>query len=304
MRRPNAAWDLLGLKRTMRALEDIRRECDRAIPVIASEAVELGWTSAELRAVRDLLERLGEYSELASQIEDAVDEEALTRRAEEDERKAAISGEMGDSAITRESEEVAKNLPVEGLWGEEQPWVIRPQWVLNLFLRHHGKYELILLALRSFSSSLAELHDSLISLRRKAAQLQHDLRERYKSPGLTLRNHVKFGAGVHIKVKDGVALFDADPAVHAVLRTNSTRLYVVKVRLPLVSPLVPLPDSICYSQEWSSLFRKIISTQDKIRDFEAQAMQVLVARVRRLQAHLVGVLRADSHWLNSCSSTM
>ncbi|GAA5961675.1 hypothetical protein JCM8115_004729 [Rhodotorula mucilaginosa] len=237
MRRPNAAWDLLGLKRTMRALEDIRRECDRAIPVIASEAVELGWTSAELRAVRDLLERLGEYSELASQIEDAVDEEALTRRAEEDERKAAISGEMGDSAITRESEEVAKNLPVEGLWGEEQPWVIRPH----------------------FSSSLAELHDSLIALRRKAAQLQHDLRERYKSPGLTLRNHVKFGAGVHIKVKDGVALFDADPAVHAVLRTNSTRLYVVK--------------------EWSSLFRKIISTQDKIRDFEAQAMQVLVARL-------------------------
>ena len=131
MRRPNAAWDLLGLKRTMRALEDIRRECNRAIPAIASEAVEFGWTSAELRAVRELLERLGEYSELASQIEDAVDEEALTRRAEEDERKAALSGEMGESAITRESEEVAKNLPVEGLWGEDQPWVIRPQWVFN-----------------------------------------------------------------------------------------------------------------------------------------------------------------------------
>lgn len=245
MRRPNAAWDLLGLKRTMRALEDIRRECDHAIPVIASEAVEqLGWTSAELRAVRELLERLGEYSELASQIEDAVDEEALTRRAEEDERKAALSGEMGESALTRESEEVAKNLPVEGLWGEDQPWVIRPQWVFNFSLSHHGKYELMPLALRSFSSSLAELHDSLTSLRKKAAQLQHDLRERYKSPGLTLRNHVKFGAGVHIKVKDGVALFDADPAVHAVLRTNSTRLYVVKVRLLLVGPLVPRSDPI------------------------------------------------------------
>lgn len=102
------------------------------------------------------------------------------------------------------------------------------------------------MALRSFSSSLAELHDSLTSLRKKAAQLQHDLRERYKSPALTLRNHVKFGAGVHIKVKDGVALFDADPAVHAVLRTNSTRLYVVKVRF-FVSARIPCTDPILYS---------------------------------------------------------
>ena len=162
----------------------------------------------------------------------------------------------------------------------------------------------MLLAVRSFSSSLAELHDSLTSLRKKAAQLQHDLRERYKSPGLTLRNHVKFGAGVHIKVKDGVALFDADPAVHAVLRTNSTRLYVVKVRLLLVSPPLTRPDPIFYSQEWSSLFRKIMSTQEKIRDFEAQAMQVLVARVRLLQAHSVDGIGADSHWLGSSSSTM
>ncbi|GAA5991659.1 hypothetical protein JCM10908_001079 [Rhodotorula pacifica] len=237
MRRPSAAWDLLGLKRTMRALEDIRRECDRAIPATATRASQLGWTSAEMRAVRKLLERLGEYSELATQIEDAVDEEALTRRAEEEERKLALSDEMGESAIVRENEEVARTLPAEGLWGEDQPWVIRPH----------------------FSSTLAELHGSLTSLRKKAAQLQHDLRERYKSPALTLRNHIKFGAGVHIKVKDGVALFDADPSVHAVLRTNSTRLYVVK--------------------DWSSLFRKITSTQEKIREFEAQAMQVLVARL-------------------------
>ncbi|GAA5882993.1 hypothetical protein JCM3774_001752 [Rhodotorula dairenensis] len=223
MRRPNAAWDLLGLKRTMRALDDVRRECS--------------WASAQTPAFRDLLERLGEYSELASQIEDAVDEEALTRRAEEEERRTALSDEMGESAIVRENEEVAKNLPVEGLWGEDQPWVIRPH----------------------FSSSLSELHQSLCVLRKTAARLQHDLREQYQSPALTLRNHVKFGAGVHIKVKDGVALLDADPAVHAVLRTNSTRLYVVK--------------------EWSSLFRKIVGTQEKIRDFEAQAMQVLVARL-------------------------
>lgn len=127
MRRPNAAWDLLGLKRTMRALEDIRQECERAMPFPVGDDADLEWTSAEGRAVRELLERLGGYSELASQIEDAVDEEALTQRAEEEERKMTLSDEMGESAIIRENEEVAKNLPFEGLWGEEQPWVIRPQ---------------------------------------------------------------------------------------------------------------------------------------------------------------------------------
>lgn len=127
MRRPNAAGDLLGLKKTMRALEEIRQDFDRAIPQTAAEAAEIGWTSAELGAVRRSLEELGEYSELAAQIEDAIDEEALTKRAEDEERKLAVTDEMGDSAVLRESEESAKNLPAEGLWGEDQPWVIRPQ---------------------------------------------------------------------------------------------------------------------------------------------------------------------------------
>ncbi|BGP57240.1 hypothetical protein JCM8202v2_004880 [Rhodotorula sphaerocarpa] len=244
MRRPTAAWDLLGLKKTMRALEEIRQDFDRAIPQTAAEAAEIGWTSAELGAVRRSLEELGEYSELAAQIEDAIDEEALTKRAEDEERKLAVTDEMGDSAVLRESEESAKNLPAEGLWGEDQPWVIRPH----------------------FSPTLSDLHETLASLRRKGANLQHELRERYRSPSLTLKNHIKFGPGAHVKVKDGVALLDADHALHAVLRTNSTRLYVTK--------------------EWSSLFRKITSTEEKIRTFEAEAMQVLVARVLERYADL------------------
>lgn len=92
------------------------------------------------------------------------------------------------------------------------------------------------LSVYSFSPTLANLHATLQSLRRKSASLQHDLRQRYQSPSLTLKNHLKFGAGAHIKVKDGVALLDVDSAAHAVLRTNSTRLYVMKVR-PLASQL-------------------------------------------------------------------
>lgn len=87
----------------------------------------------------------------------------------------------------------------------------------------------------SFSPTLSGLHETLASLRRKGANLQHELRERYRSPSLTLKNHIKFGPGAHVKVKDGVALLDADHALHAVLRTNSTRLYVTKVRSSFLS---------------------------------------------------------------------
>lgn len=127
MRRPNAAWDLLGLKKTMRALEDIRGELDQSLPLTAVEADEAGWSSTELGVVRHLLEELGEYAELAAQIEDAVDEEALTKRAEDEERKSSVTDEMGESTLVREADEQARSLPAEGLWGEEQPWVIRPQ---------------------------------------------------------------------------------------------------------------------------------------------------------------------------------
>ncbi|GAA6003996.1 hypothetical protein JCM10207_006504 [Rhodosporidiobolus poonsookiae] len=235
-RRPNAANDLLGLKRTMRALDDIRATINECVPANPAEAEELGLSPEEHRVLSALLERMGEYRSLADSIEAAVDEEALRERETLEERKAQVMEELGQAGWEKEREKAATEDKEDGLWGDRQPWVIRSD----------------------FSSSLVKKHETLASLRQRAAELEQRLRERYKSPNLTLRLVQRIGPGVHVLTRDGCSRIEADPAAMQSQKSGSTRVYVV--------------------QEWVNLHREIVQAQDKILGLEKDAMQVLIAR--------------------------
>ncbi|GAA5843034.1 hypothetical protein JCM9279_001837 [Rhodotorula babjevae] len=205
LRRAHPAHDLLGLKRTMRALEVVRAELDALGPDAVSDV--------EARdAVRRLAEQLGAYGVLADEIDAAIDEDALSAREEQAERAAALAAELGERAASRAMMETsaAGGLAAgdegegESLWGEAQAWVVRPD----------------------FSPSLKKLHAELASLREQAAALQDQLRKRYKSKNLTLKVAQRVGPAVHIFVRDGVKEIDKDPAALVHQKTNSTRLYV------------------------------------------------------------------------------
>ncbi|BGP42232.1 hypothetical protein JCM10450v2_006324 [Rhodotorula kratochvilovae] len=225
LRRPHPAHDLLGLKRTMRALATVRAELAAGQDLDAEQA----------RAVHELAGQLGQFDALADEIDAAIDEVALTKREEQAEKEAVLAAELGERAASRASAEDGAS--EEGLWGEAQAWVIRPD----------------------FSRKLADLHTQLKDLREEAATLQDALRERYKSKNLTLKTAVRVGPAVHIVVRDGVKEIEKDPQAMVHQRTNSTRLYVIR--------------------DWTFLHRKIIETEERIKNLEIEATQVLVARV-------------------------
>jgi len=239
LRRAHPAHDLLGLKRTMRALEVVRAELDALGPdaVACADARE---------AVRGLAEQLGAYDVLADEIDAAIDEDALSAREEQAEKAAALAAELGERAASRammETSTPGRTAGDEGegesLWGEAQAWVIRPKCVLLSLPRRltlSRASQLIHLPTPSFSTSLAKLHADLASLREQAAALQDELRARYKSKNLTLKVAQRVGPAVHIFVRDGVKEIDKDPAALVHQKTNSTRLYVNRVRLSLLSP--------------------------------------------------------------------
>ncbi|GAA5823246.1 hypothetical protein JCM11251_007536 [Rhodosporidiobolus azoricus] len=212
LHRPNAADDLVGLKRTMRAVVDIRES--------AFEAV--GDQKEQYRGLVDLVEKLGHYAELAAEIEAAVDEEALAEREAVQQRKADLVEMFGDKAWEKEKDEEAVKGREDGLWGESLPWVIRPD----------------------FSSALAERHAELVSLRQQADELQSSLRTKYRSPSLTLRNVLKIGAGVHVLSREGISKIDGDSKTTMVQKSGSTRVYVLQDWVNLHTKIIKLQETI------------------------------------------------------------
>ncbi|GAA5867786.1 hypothetical protein JCM8547_005233 [Rhodosporidiobolus lusitaniae] len=204
-RRPNAANDLLGLKRTMRQLEALQGWIVAFVPLSLEAARAKSFSTEQHEAISGLLERLGEYGALAEEIEQAVDEEALEVREEEEQRKAEVVADLGEGAWAREKE-VSARTREEGLWGEGEAWVIRPK----------------------FSTALTEHHSILDSLRQQADALERSFRDKYRSPNLTLRNVIKIGPGLHVIAKDGVAKLEADGRAVLAQKHASTRVYVVQ----------------------------------------------------------------------------
>ncbi|GAA5877150.1 hypothetical protein JCM1840_005671 [Sporobolomyces johnsonii] len=239
--RRGSAFDLLGLKRTMRALDTIRTEIDARVPTLEEvQAVEYdeGHTE-EIVAIRHLVEKLGDYTTLPDEIEAAIDEEAVMRQQKEAERKAALKGELGERAVEREEEEAArKGGGEEELWGDKpHPWIIKP----------------------SFSSALSDLHTELVQLRRSAFQLQEELRTTYASKGLTLRYVLKVGPAVHVHQNHGYAKIEADSNALQYQKSGSTRVYVLK--------------------KWVDLYNKITAVSTKIQELESETMDILRTRV-------------------------
>ncbi|GAA5922134.1 hypothetical protein JCM1841_006895 [Sporobolomyces salmonicolor] len=238
--RRGSAFDLLGLKRTMRALDTIRTEIDGRVPGL--QEVEAGdydaWQIEEIVALRHLMEKLGDYNTLPDEIEAAIDEEALTWQAKEAERKAALAAELGERAVEREAEEAArKGGEEEGLWGAKQSWIIQP----------------------AFSSALSDLHTELIQLRRSAFQLQANLRTKYASKGLRLKYVIKVGPAIHVQQQDGYAKIEADSNALQYQKSGSTRVYVLR--------------------RWVDLYNKINAVSTKIQQLESETLDILRTRV-------------------------
>ncbi|GAA5876958.1 hypothetical protein JCM16303_006351 [Sporobolomyces ruberrimus] len=239
--RRGSAFDLLGLKKTMRALETIREEIEARVPPTGATKNllhEYGLTKEEVETVRKLLSRVGDFDQLASEIETAIDEEALMARTREEERKAMIAEEYGERTREREEEEeTAVRAEGDGLWGQDQPWIVKD----------------------AFSPALRALHRKLTELRDQAFKLQNDLRKLYSSKNLTLKVLPKIGAAAHVLSRDGVLKLEADERAHLYQKSNSTRAYVIR--------------------EWVLLWKKMESTSAKIQEFEKETMAILTARV-------------------------
>lgn len=113
----------------MRALETIREEIEARVPPTGATKNllhEYGLTKEEVETVRKLLSRVGDFDQLASEIETAIDEEALMARTREEERKAVIAEEYGERTREREEEEeTAVRAEGDGLWGQDQPWIVK-----------------------------------------------------------------------------------------------------------------------------------------------------------------------------------
>ncbi|BGP34026.1 hypothetical protein JCM10296v2_005841 [Rhodotorula toruloides] len=204
MNRMSAAHDLCGLKRTMRALDTIKLEISRALPKSAADAEANGWTVAQIRAIRELVEKLGQYPVLAGEIEAAIDEEALTKLEDAQELKAAELAELGETHVAKAEEKKKKDLKRGQPWGNEEPWYV----------------------LSAYSAKLQDLHDKLQRLRLAATDLQCDLQEQYDAPQLFLRDY-RNTPTVRADLKDGWTKLDADKRLVIVSRTGRTRDYVV-----------------------------------------------------------------------------
>ncbi|GAA5959549.1 hypothetical protein JCM3765_002367 [Sporobolomyces pararoseus] len=237
-----SAFDLLGLKKTMRALETIREEIDARVPPLASPQhvlTDFGFNSEdEVQVVRDLVERIGRFSQLAREIEEAIDEEALMARTREEEKKAMIAEEYGERHREREEEEeTAVRAQEDGLWGEDQPWVVKD----------------------AFSPALKKLHKELRTLRDRAFKLQTTLRNQYSSKNLTLKTLPRIGPVAHIVTRDGVVKLEADESAHLYQKSNSTRAYIIR--------------------EWVHLWKKMENVSLQIQELEKETMAILTTRV-------------------------
>ncbi|BGP26397.1 hypothetical protein JCM10295v2_005350 [Rhodotorula toruloides] len=204
MNRPSAANDLCGLKRTMRALDTIKLEISRALPKSAAEAEANGWTVAQIRAIRELVERMGHYPTIAGEIEAAIDEDALLKLEAEQDIKDAELAELGQTHVTKTEEKKKKVLQRGEPWGQDEPWYVRPV----------------------YSDKLQHFHGKLQRLRLEATDLQCDLQEKYEAPQLFLRDYKK-SPTVRADAKDGWSKLDRDERLVVVSRTNSTRDYVL-----------------------------------------------------------------------------
>ncbi|GAA5974964.1 hypothetical protein JCM11641_006782 [Rhodosporidiobolus odoratus] len=218
-RRAHPAQDLLGLKRTMRALDVIHDEIGSRVPLAADEAEALGISRDEHAVIYDLLARLGQYRALADEVETAVDEEALEAREKMEEEKKAVTAELGETAWKKKEQEQISGSDV---WGENLPWVIRS----------------------NFSPSLDKLHYDLDSLRQDAARLQSQLSEKYQLKSLTLRKVAKVGPGVHVISREGLSKIEADPRAMLHQKNSSTRVYVVQEWVDLHMRIIDAQEKI------------------------------------------------------------
>ncbi|GAA5851789.1 hypothetical protein JCM3766R1_006136 [Sporobolomyces carnicolor] len=239
-----SAFDLLGLKKTMRALDTIRQDIDARIPPRsvgggAGDDVKSGFESRhQVDVLVKAIDKLGQFDALALEIEMAIDEDALMRRTRDEERKAMIEDAYGERHREREEEEeTAVRARGDGLWGDDQTWVIK----------------------QSFSRALERLHDELKRLRDEAYRLQTSLRERYESRNLTLKVLPKIGAAAHVLTRDGVVKLEADERAHLYQKSNSTRAYVLR--------------------DWTLLWKKLEAVSSEIERVERDTISILTARV-------------------------
>ncbi|BGP18614.1 hypothetical protein JCM10213v2_006680 [Rhodosporidiobolus nylandii] len=217
LNRPNPAIDLLGLRRTLAAVETIRALLLEALPADGDSE----GSSSQDRVLHELFSRLEPHPQLAEDIDAAIDEDALSARQELEERKAAMVAELGASAWEKEKEKEAREFEGNS-WGQAQPWVIRSH----------------------FSPSLQRYHRDLASLRQEADALQVSLREKYRAPNLTLRTKPKVGATVHVLTKDGVSKIEADPKAILTQRHQTTRLYVLQEWVSLHQKIVATEEKL------------------------------------------------------------
>jgi hypothetical protein len=201
------------------------------------------------KVVEDLLQRMGEYESLVNEIETMVDERALVEREEREERKKEVVAEYGETAWDKQVEEEERGVKSKrGVWGAEQPWVIRFECVIFFPLRHLFFSSLLFFLptlmfrpICSFNSALSASHSILLTLRQRAATLESTLRTKYRTPSLTLRHVQKIGPAMHVFLKDGVSKIEADPNAAGVMKSGSTRVFVLQVRLALP----PFPSLRC-----------------------------------------------------------
>lgn len=77
----------------------------------------------------------------------------------------------------------------------------------------------------SFSPALATLHNELTVARRKANDLEAELKARYGLPGLSFKVVPKLGAIVHVASKGAFGKIESDSAVTLVSKSGSTRSF-------------------------------------------------------------------------------
>lgn len=120
--RRGTGFDLLSLKKTILAISE-------AHATLTEHLLDI----EEPLAVKFLLERLQEHTELAKLIENAIDEDALVKRTEAAERRLELLETYGPSGAEKILEEgdLEDWKVTEGLWGKNEPWVIKPEFVFS-----------------------------------------------------------------------------------------------------------------------------------------------------------------------------
>ncbi|KDE03523.1 hypothetical protein MVLG_05990 [Microbotryum lychnidis-dioicae p1A1 Lamole] len=245
---PQHSFDLLALKKIVEGVQSLRAILDDHL-----EAEEI----EEREVVERVLRRLHRNDGLAAAIESAIDEEALHERHEQALRKNELIENYGTGAVEKilqqeqeqqalvEGEEGGEEGGTsqrgirEGLWGKDEPWVIRPQC----------------------SPALQKLHQRLTELRQAADQLEKRLiRAHQLNPTkLTLRVLPKYGPIVHVVTSKPTTIDLPESGFASLIKSGSTRSYA-------------------YS-EWTAIHVKLLKVTAEIQKLESETIKVLVARV-------------------------